>query len=88
MEKGATGMAGARPGWTVANQDFQAEEGAEEAMAAWARPREDRFLEAAKDDDFVGVQAYTRVRIGPDGAAHPPGRRGDHDGLGVLARCA
>lgn len=54
-------------GWTVANQDFQAEEGAEEAAAAWAHPREDRFLEAASGDDFIGVQAYTRVRIGPDG---------------------
>jgi beta-glucosidase len=59
-------------GWTVANQDFQAEEGAEEATAAWAWPREDRFLAAAKGDDFVGVQAYTRVRVGPDGALPVP----------------
>ena len=59
-------------GWTVANQDFQAEEGAEEATTAWAWPREDRFLEAAKGDDFVGVQAYTRVRIGSDGALPVP----------------
>jgi beta-glucosidase len=65
-------VAGLSVGWTVANQDFQAEDGAEEAMAAWAHPREDLFLEAAKDDDFVGVQAYTRVRIGPDGALPLP----------------
>jgi len=27
----------------------------------------DRFFELARDDDFVGVQTYTRVRIGRDG---------------------
>jgi beta-glucosidase len=54
-------------GWTVANQCFQAEEGAEDVARVWAYPREDLFLEAAKGDDFVGVQSYTRVRIGPDG---------------------
>jgi len=54
-------------GWTVANQNFHAADGAEEVTAAWAHPREDLFLEAARGDDFIGVQAYTRVRIGPDG---------------------
>jgi len=61
-----------RAGWTVANQCFQAEPGAEEAAAAWAYPREDVFLEAAKGDDFVGVQCYTRVRIGRDGPLPVP----------------
>ena len=28
---------------------------------------EDQFLEAARGDDFVGVQAYSRIRIGRDG---------------------
>ncbi|MGH9273368.1 MAG: family 1 glycosylhydrolase [Acidimicrobiales bacterium] len=28
---------------------------------------EDVFLEATEGDDFVGVQTYTRERIGPDG---------------------
>ena len=54
-------------GWTVANQCFQAEEGAEDVARLWAHPREDLFLEAARGDDFVGVQSYTRVRIGRDG---------------------
>ncbi|MEU0302971.1 family 1 glycosylhydrolase [Streptomyces sp. NPDC006175] len=59
-------------GWTVANQAYQAEPGAEEAMAAYARPREDIYLEAAREDDWVGVQAYTRHRIGKDGPLPVP----------------
>jgi beta-glucosidase len=31
------------------------------------RPMEDVFLEATAGDDFVGVQCYTRMRVGPDG---------------------
>ena len=31
----------------------------------------DRFFELADDDDFVGVQTYTRVRIGPEGCRGP-----------------
>ncbi|MGW0552513.1 glycoside hydrolase family 1 protein [Streptomyces altiplanensis] len=59
-------------GWTVANQVYQAEPGAEEVAAAYARPREDVFLEAAREDDWIGVQAYTRHRIGPDGPLPVP----------------
>ncbi|MGW0606897.1 glycoside hydrolase family 1 protein [Streptomyces sp. NPDC002644] len=63
-----------RVGWTVANQVYQAAPGAEEAVAAYAWPREDVFLEAAREDDWIGVQAYTRHLIGPDGALPvPPG---------------
>ncbi|MBF9066488.1 glycoside hydrolase family 1 protein [Streptacidiphilus fuscans] len=58
---------GLRVGWTVANQVFQAEPGAEDACRAHAWPREDCFLEAARGDDWIGVQAYTRTRVGPDG---------------------
>ncbi|MEU0740799.1 family 1 glycosylhydrolase [Streptomyces sp. NPDC006134] len=63
---------GLRVGWTVANQVYQAEPGAEEVAAAYARPREDVFLEAAREDDWIGVQAYTRHRIGPDGPLPVP----------------
>ncbi|WP_218040149.1 family 1 glycosylhydrolase [Actinomadura sp. WMMB 499] len=61
-----------RSGWTVANQNFEAAGGAEAERDQWAWSREDRFLDAARDDDFVGVQAYTRVRIGADGALPEP----------------
>ncbi|GAA2408099.1 family 1 glycosylhydrolase [Nonomuraea africana] len=65
-------LAGLKSGWTIANQNFEAAGGAQAASDAWAWPREDRFLEVAKDDDFIGVQAYTRVRVGEDGALPVP----------------
>ncbi|MBG0832607.1 family 1 glycosylhydrolase [Planomonospora sp. ID67723] len=66
------GTAGVKSGWTVANQNFEAAGGAEAERDAWAWPREDRFLEVAAGDDFIGVQAYTRVLVGPDGALPVP----------------
>ncbi|GAA1056881.1 beta-glucosidase [Agromyces luteolus] len=62
----------AKIGWTVANQNFQAEPGAEDIAREWGWPREDVFIDAARGDDFIGVQAYTRVRIGADGALAAP----------------
>ncbi|WP_326673948.1 glycoside hydrolase family 1 protein [Streptomyces sp. NBC_01257] len=59
-------------GWTVANQVYQAEPGAEAALTAYAWLREDVFLEAAREDDWIGVQAYTRHRIGTAGPLPPP----------------
>ncbi|NUT38730.1 MAG: family 1 glycosylhydrolase [Thermoactinospora sp.] len=61
-------LTGFRSGWTIANQNFEALPGAEAARDAWAHPREDVFIEAARGDDFIGVQAYTRVLVGPGGA--------------------
>ncbi len=60
-------LPGVRSGWTVANQNFQAVDGADDLAAEWAYSREDQFLDTARDDDFIGVQAYTRVLIGRDG---------------------
>ena len=56
---------GAQVGWSVANQVFQAVPGWEEQRDAWRYWREDFFLEQARDDDFIGVQAYLRTIIGP-----------------------
>jgi beta-glucosidase len=58
-----------RSGWTVATQAFQStgEPGADEMLREYGYPREDWYLEQAAGDDFVGVQAYTRTFIGPDG---------------------
>jgi beta-glucosidase len=58
-------------GWSVACQGFEPEPGAEQACREHAWPRETRFLEAARDDDWVGVQSYTRHRVGlRDGAPY------------------
>ncbi|GAA1986556.1 family 1 glycosylhydrolase [Kitasatospora viridis] len=61
-----------RTGWSVASQGCQAVPGAEEVTAAYRHPREDVFLEAARQDDWIGVQAYTRTRIGPAGPLPVP----------------
>jgi len=63
---------GSQAGWSVATQAYQPEPGAEEVAAEYGWSREDVFLEAAKGDDWVGVQAYTRTVIGPDGPREIP----------------
>jgi beta-glucosidase len=59
-------------GWTVATQAYQPEPGCEQIAHDYGHPREDYFLEAANGDDFIGVQAYTRTLIGPDGPRPVP----------------
>ncbi|MFI6317749.1 family 1 glycosylhydrolase [Nonomuraea sp. NPDC050556] len=61
-----------KTGWSVANQAYQPMPGAEAVAADCRRPREDVFLEAARGDDWLGVQSYTRTRIGPDGPLPVP----------------
>jgi beta-glucosidase len=63
--------AGHLVGWTVANQAFQAAPGAEQATATYAASREDFFVDVARDDDWLGVQSYTRTVIGVDGRPQP-----------------
>ncbi len=55
-------------GLTVSMTDYQLLPGGEEWLERIRRPTEDVFLEATEGDDFIGVQTYTRSRIGPQGA--------------------
>ena len=59
-------------GWSVACQVFEAEPGAEDVCARLAHDREGRYLEASRGDDWIGVQTYTRTRVGLDGPLPPP----------------
>jgi len=54
-------------GLTLSMHDFQLQPGGEARLDRIRRPTEDVYLEATGGDDFVGVQTYTRMRIGPDG---------------------
>ena len=56
--------------------DYQAVDGGEERRDRIRRSMEDVFLEATAGDDFVGVQSYTRMRVGPDGALAAEDGRG------------
>lgn len=66
-------LPGVKSGWTVATQAFEAadEPGAEEKKREIASSAEDWYLENAAGDDFVGVQAYTRNIVGPEGIRPP-----------------
>jgi beta-glucosidase len=58
-------------GVTLAMQDYQAVPGGE-AKRDQARARSfDAFLDAARQDDFVGVQTYSRHRFDKDGPIGP-----------------
>jgi beta-glucosidase len=59
-------------GITLAMSDYQAAEGGEARLDRIRRSMEDVFLEATAGDDFVGVQAYSRTRVGPDGVLAGP----------------
>lgn len=63
----------AKVGWTVASQALTPTPGNEAKHAELQYLWEDLYLEAARDDDFVGVQAYTSQAVGPEGVIpHPP----------------
>jgi len=65
------GAGGVPVGLTLSMTAWEAVEGGEENLVKFRRPFEDVFLEAARGDDFIGVQTYTRERIGPDGQLPP-----------------
>lgn len=62
----------AKVGWTIANQAFTVTPGAEEKFAEVVQEWEDMYIEAARDDDFVGVQSYTSQPIDENGVVPHP----------------
>ena len=54
-------------GITLAVQDYHAEPGGEAMAAALDGHINGQFFEAVRGDDFVGVQAYSRTRVGAGG---------------------
>ncbi|MFE3105670.1 glycoside hydrolase family 1 protein [Nocardia tengchongensis] len=83
-------------GWSVAQQSFVAAPGCEDQLAQANRLWEDPYLEAARDDDFIGTQAYTSRLVGPDGPIPHPEDPGNTltgwayrpDALGIAIRHA
>jgi beta-glucosidase len=58
-------------GLTLAIQDIQAVEGGEEMAARLRQGINGVYLEHLRGDDFVGVQTYSRMRVGPQGRLPP-----------------
>jgi len=65
------GPGNANIGLTLAMSDWQAVDGGESRRDRIRLNMEDVYLEAARTDDFIGVQTYSRTRVGPDGALGP-----------------
>lgn len=57
----------AKVGWTVGNQAFQPAPGADATFTEVQRIWEDMYLEAAREDDFIGVQSYTSQIVDQNG---------------------
>ena len=66
-------QAGVPVGVCLALPDLQYEDGAQPGTSSLELESavNDRFFELAREDDYVGVQTYTRFRIGPDGPRSP-----------------
>ncbi len=50
-------------GQTHAMQEWESNVGGKSAMEYTRKMNEDVFLKASRDDDFIGVQTYTRIRV-------------------------
>ena len=68
-----SGPGAAQVGLTLAMSDYQAAPGGEEQLARIRQAMHDVFLDAVAADasDFIGVQTYSRQRIGPEGTLPP-----------------
>jgi beta-glucosidase len=51
--------------------DYQAEDGGEDRLTRIRARSEDIYLDVTEGDDYLGVQTYTRMVIGPDGWTGP-----------------
>jgi beta-glucosidase len=67
-----SGPGDTKVGWTLALVDFQPVEGGEERCQAARQAAGIDWLEVSQGDDFVGVQTYTRQRLGPHGPVEAP----------------
>ena len=74
-QKGAAAIRAERStipvGMTLALQDMQAEVGGEETRDQLRSEIQDIWLEASQTDEFLGVQTYSRERIGSEGLLGP-----------------
>jgi beta-glucosidase len=58
-------------GMTLALSDHQAVPGGEAVRDRVRQAVDDVFLDSAREDDFIGVQTYSRTRFGPQGMLPP-----------------
>jgi beta-glucosidase len=54
-------------GLCLSMQEYEAVSGGEALLATLVEEMEDKYLRELGDEDFVGVQCYTKIQLGPDG---------------------
>jgi beta-glucosidase len=59
-------------GLPLSMQEYEAVDGGEEQLESLRHEMEDEYLNAVKDDDYLGVQCYTKMLIGPNGLVTNP----------------
>jgi beta-glucosidase len=64
-------------GLPLSMQEYEAADGAEDRVQSLREEMEDKYLLSLGDDDYVGVQCYTKITIGPDGPVAPEGETTD-----------
>ncbi|MEV1070280.1 family 1 glycosylhydrolase, partial [Streptomyces sp. NPDC050263] len=86
----------AKVGWTIANQALTSKPEHKAKLVEERYVREDLYLEAARQDDFIGVQSYSTQEVDENGpvphAPHPDntlvGSAYRPDALGMAVRHA
>jgi len=69
-------------GLPLSMQEYEALPGCEERMHSFREEMEDKYLLSLRDDDYVGVQCYTKLFFGPDGVVTDP--EGELTDMGYL----
>ena len=54
-------------GFCLSMQEWEAVEGGEDLLTMMVAEMEDEYLSALSGDDFLGVQCYTKIQLGPEG---------------------
>jgi beta-glucosidase len=63
-------------GMPLSMQEYESLPGGEDALNAMRDEMEDKYLRALEGDDYIGVQCYTKMVVGPDGVDFDsPGER-------------
>jgi beta-glucosidase len=60
-------------GLPLSMQEYEAVPGFEDRLNSFREEMEDKYLLSLGGDDYVGVQCYTKVILGPDGVVNEPG---------------
>jgi beta-glucosidase len=63
-----SGPGDAKVGWTLALVDLQAGEGGDDRLTLARQGAQYDWLDVSADDDWVGVQTYSRIVLGPERA--------------------